>query len=117
MKGSYEYATLKKAVRLFEAGYGFKGAAAMLGVPASTVREWHAGWRAFGRDWLSEMDVRHDYPADVRLECARSCIDGGMSVIEVMRAYRVCNRRVIKEWKALYKTGGAAAFRTGEGAA
>lgn len=117
MRGSYAYETVEKAVRLFEAGWGFKGTATHIGVPVSTVREWHAGWRALGRDWLVEMDVRHDYPPETRLECARSCTEDGMSVIDAMRAYRICNRRIVKEWKALYRKRGAEAFEAGKGAA
>lgn len=117
MRGTYGRKTLEKAQRLFEAGYGFKGAATALGIPASTVREWHAGWRALGEEWIDGADVKRDYPAQLKLDCARACVDGGESVVEAMRRFGVGSRLAVKRWKAAYREGGAAAFSSGEGIA
>lgn len=117
MRGSYGMAEMGRAERLFEAGIGFKGASARLGIPTSTVREWHAAWRAFGDGWLSEADVQRDYPADLKLDCARSCVEGGASVVEAMRRFGVGNRRTVKQWNAAYRARGAEAFNRKEAVA
>lgn len=116
MAERHSYATIERAVALFENGFGYKGAAALLGVPASAIREWNAGWRALGDGWLSQMDRKHSFPCDVRLACAMACVEEGETTVEAMRRFQIGNRKAVKDWSNAYRARGAAAFgEDGEG--
>lgn len=106
-----------QAADLFEAGVGFKAVAARLGVPRDTVREWACKYRSLGREELcAPRRIRRSYAPELKLAAARAHVEEGLSAAEVMERFGVANRRQIKDWSALYKRDGAAAFgRGGEG--
>lgn len=106
-----------QAADLFEAGVGFKAVAARLGVPHDTVREWACKYRSLGREELcAPRRIRRSYAPELKLAAARAHVEEGLSAAEVMERFGVANRRQIKDWSALYKRDGVAAFgRGGEG--
>lgn len=100
----------KKAAELFEQGYGYKAVSSQLGVNRETIRDWSYTWRALGSDALCKSsNIKESYSPETKLAVVKDRADG-VSVVEVMHRYGVPNRTRIKEWCALYRKKGEAAF-------
>lgn len=100
----------KRAVELFELGYGYKAVASKLSLKRSTVREWAYTWRALGTDlFLHREKLPTSYSPEVKLAAVKDRLEG-IPMAEVMKKYQICNRRRIKAWRTSYAEKGEKAF-------
>lgn len=96
---------LKKAARLYGAGYGYKQVAKMLSLPASTSREWSMAFKAMGEDGLL-ADGRASYPPATKRRAVEDYL-AGKHIIDIMRRYGIRNRKQVKDWVKAAESGKA----------
>ena len=102
----------KEAVRLFDAGLGYKSAAKELSIPWGTVRQWLHLYRAFGSEVLLSMDGKQArYTHEQKVAAASAVVDGGMAKAEAMSEFGIMSPAALKKWCRLYREGGAEALR------
>lgn len=102
----------ERAAGMFARRLGCGFVARELGVPAEAVRNWWETYRAVGRDGLLTMgkkQTRYDY--ETKVAAASAVVDGGMSKPEAMGRFGIASATPLKQWRGLYREGGAEALR------
>ena len=102
----------ERAAGLFAEGRGYKSVAKELGLPARTVRKWHATYRAVGREGLLDMGgtVRR-YGFETKVAAARAVVEEGLAKPVAMERFGIASETPLKQWCRLYREGGAEALR------
>ena len=95
----------KQAAALFALGYGRHAVASRLHVSKNTARKWYYTYRALGEEALFVTKHR-TYPHDLKVEAAKSVVEGRMTKLEAMEAYGLKSRTQIDTWCRLYREGG-----------
>jgi len=103
-------AVLEKAIGLFDSGVGYKGVAAMLGFPKTTVRKWLYTYRAQGKEALL-VTTHKKYSYELKLAAARDVVEGGMTKPDAMAKYRIASLTPLEAWCRAYREGGEEALR------
>ena len=83
----FEFSHLhKKAIELFEQGYGYKATSTLLGVNPNTVRDWARNWR-----------INVDYNAEGTPEQKAKAValrEAGASLMAISAELRISKRRI-----------------------
>lgn len=83
----FEFSQLhKKAIELFEQGYGYKATSTLLGVNSNTVRDWARNWR-INVDYNAKGTPEHKAKAVALREA-------GASLMAISAELRISKRRI-----------------------
>lgn len=99
----------KQAASLFDQGYGRDAVADRLDVSKSTARKWYYTYRALGKEALF-VTKHKTYSYDLKVEAARSVVEGKMTKLEAMEAYGLKSKTQIDTWCRLYREDGPEAL-------
>lgn len=102
----------KRALELFEAGFGKRSVSSSLGISAGTVEKWLYAYKAVGPEGPLNMGRTHNsYSFETKLAFARTVVDVGAVLADAMAAYGVVSRSSAQRWCKAYREGGAEALR------
>ena len=102
----------KRALELFEAGFGKLSASSSLGIPVGAVEKWFYAYKAVGPEGPLNMGRTHNsYSFETKLAFARMVVDGGAALADAMDAHGVVSRTSAQRWCKAYREGGEEALR------
>ena len=108
----HDDSTRRKAVELFEAGFGHEGAASILRLPKKTVGKWQYTYRALGKEALF-VTSHKKYDHGLKVAAARDVVENGMARPDVMAKYGIASLTPLENWCRAYREGGPDALLPG----
>jgi len=101
----------RAAVRLFEAGLGYRVVAARLGVSGSAVARLRDRWSLRGTGALVSKQRGRVYSFEFKLEVVRRFVAGEATAIELAREYGLSSPKTVQKWVAAFRREGEDALR------
>lgn len=108
---SLSEAQRETAVGLFEAGYGDRSAATLLGVPRTAVRRLRDRWKLRSAGALVSKPGRRSFTFEFKLEVVRRFIAGEATAVELAREHDLSSPKLVENWAGLYRREGEDALR------
>ena len=108
----YDIAVRRRAIELYEKGWGRSAVSRLLNVPEGTVRKWLDTYRSVGMGALSAMGAKKTaYSLETKVAAARAVADEGMTVPEAMARFGIASTSPLHKWVRAYREGGPEALR------
>ena len=101
----------RRAVELFEQGYGYEAVANLLVIPKDTMRQWLYKCRSNGSEGVLTIGGKQKkYTFEMKVTATKAVVDRGMSKLEAMKAYDIASLSSLERWCRLYRAGGEQAL-------
>ena len=101
----------RKALECFEAGFGKRRTAGILGIATGTVEQWMLTYKSIGAEGLLSMGSKKTrYSFDTKLAAARAIVDEGKVFSDVMSEHGIASAGPLHDWVRKYRAGGAGAL-------
>ncbi len=108
----YDIAVRRRAVELYEEGWGRDVISRLLDVPEGTVRKWLDTYRSVGMGALAAMGAKKTaYSFETKVAAARAVADEGATVPEAMARFGIASTSPLRKWVRAYREGGPEALR------
>ena len=108
----YDRDTRRRAIGLFERGFGAGPTAASLGIPMESVKQWLYTYRAVGSEVRLGMGSSYtNYTWEQKCAAAREVVDEGCSWADAMAKHGIASLSPLKKWCKAYREGGEEALR------
>ena len=112
LRTRYDFSLRARAAELFAEGRGYRSAATLLGLPPTTVRQWHRTYVALGIGGLSAMGKKHKtYHWELKVAAAKAVVEDGEPKADVMARCGIASLSPLESWCRAYREGGADALR------
>jgi transposase-like protein len=109
-RGSLSEQQRDDAVALFEAGYGPKRVATLLGGGRRAVSRVYDRWRVRGREALVPAPTKRTVAFEVKCELVRRYL-AGESKLALTREYALSSPKVLESWVRIYRAEGEDGLR------
>ena len=100
----------EEAAALFDAGFGGRSAAGVLGLPAKTVEKWLYTYRALGKEALF-VTTHKKYSHGLKVAAARDVVESGMTKPDAMAKYGIASLTSLERWCRAYREEGPDALK------
>ncbi len=108
----YDIAARRRAVELYEEGWGRDAISRLVDAPEGTVRKWLDTYRSVGMGALAAMGTKKTaYSFETKVGAARAVADEGMTVPEAMARFGIASTSPLRKWLRAYREGGPEALR------
>lgn len=95
----------RRAIALFEMGFGDRSASRCLSLPRNTVRKWLYTYRVSGKEAL--LDVKKKtYSQETKLAAVRDVLDSGVTKFQTMERYGIKSCSALERWCRDYAASG-----------